>query len=451
MSAKASAAHDPSEKEHSAPGAEESQGARVISRESPRVCLFGAAPDTGNLGVSALFESIVAGVLQRLPEVQLTVFDNTWGIRQDRISVAGEERAYERCGGRDSKRYHRSDSLANIAFCCRFGGLHNQGSKRILRADALLDVSGGDSFTDLYGMKRFNATVAPKRIAVRAGVPLILVPQTYGPYADADVKRISQHVIRGARAAWARDEHSYEILQEMLGDQFDPKKHRSGVDVAFRLPVRPPAAEVPTTIRTWLDEKRTVVGFNVSGLVYSDPAAARDQFSFRADYRQCVEVLLERVLREDPAAHLLLVPHVKGDVVACEAMLEKLNAVDSSRVAILPLRYDQGEIKWIIKQLSWFCGTRMHSTIASLSSGVPTAAIAYSDKTHGVFETCDQQDHVLDPRKLDTDDVISGVYAAWQGRAEAKERLAARLPEVLARADEQMDAIARLCLDGAGS
>ncbi|MGE3164621.1 MAG: polysaccharide pyruvyl transferase family protein [Planctomycetota bacterium] len=429
-------------------GATGQRGAPAAGTAAPRLCLFGAAPDTSNLGVSALFEASMAGILQRLPEARITVFDNGWGLRTGELQVAGRPRSFDRFGGRDSKRVHRVDSLHHLAFCCRLGGLWNPGSRRILGANAVLDISGGDSFTDLYGMKRFRAVVKPKQIAVRARVPLILLPQTYGPFADSGVRRISEHVIRGARAAWARDEHSYGILRELLGSSFDPARHRCGVDVAFRLPVRPPRAGVPASVQAWFDAGRAVVGFNVSGLIYADPDAARGQYGFRADYRRSVEVTLEKIMRQDANVHLLLVPHVKSDLEACQSVAKMLTPIAGERVAVLPLDYDQGEIKSIIRQLSWFCGTRMHSTIAGLSTGVPTAALAYSDKTRGVFETCDQQRHVVDPRQLDTDAVIAALHSAWEDRDGARARLAARLPAVLACADDQMDAIAQLCCEG---
>lgn len=417
------------------------------SLASPRLCLFGAAPDTGNLGVSALFEASIAGVYQRMPGARVTVFDNGWGLRPGEISVAGHVRRFDRFGGRDSRRLHRSDSLHNISFCCRLGGLWNAGSRAILGADAVLDISGGDSFTDLYGMKRFRSVVMPKQIAVRERVPLVLLPQTYGPFADAAVRRISEHVVRGARAAWARDEHSFAILQEMLRDRFDPTRHLSGVDVAFRLPVRQPSAGLPERLESWFDAGHPVIGFNVSGLVYADQNAAREQYGFRADYRRSVEVTLEKIVRHDPNVRLLLVPHVKSDLEACREVEKLLAPIAGDRATVLPLAYDQGEIKSVIGKLSWFCGTRMHSTIASLSTGVPTAALAYSDKTRGVFETCDQQRFVVDPRQLDTDAVIAGLFDAWDQRQDARVRLEARLPEVLSRADRQMDAIARFCCE----
>jgi polysaccharide pyruvyl transferase WcaK-like protein len=110
-------------------------------------------------------------------------------------------------------------------------------------------------------------------------------------------------------------------------------------------------------------------------------------------------------------------------------------------VAVLPALHDPCEVKWVISQLDWFCGTRMHSTIAALSSGVPAAAIAYSPKTLGVFETCGQGAHVADPRQLDTGDVVERLWQSWAAREEARRSLQATLPAVLRRAEEQMDAI----------
>ena len=77
--------------------------------------------------------------------------------------------------------------------------------------------------------------------------------------------------------AWARDQRSFDSLKELLGEQFAPRKHRPGVDVAFALPVRPPTA-FPDRLREWLDERqKPVVGLNVSGLIHGRPGAREDR------------------------------------------------------------------------------------------------------------------------------------------------------------------------------
>ena len=55
-----------------------------------------------------------------------------------------------------------------MALASRLGGLGNRGARAIAAAPAVLDASGGDSFTDLYGQRRPDAIAMPKELAIRA-------------------------------------------------------------------------------------------------------------------------------------------------------------------------------------------------------------------------------------------------------------------------------------------
>ena len=83
----------------------------------------------------------------------------------------------------------------------------------------------------------------------------------------------------------------------------------------------------------------------------------------------------------------------------------------------------------------------MHSTIAALSAGVPTASIAYSMKTRGVFETCGVRDEVFDPRELETEAVIDQVYQSWRRRETIRKVLVSSIPRVVEQSQTQLDAI----------
>jgi hypothetical protein len=76
---------------------------------------------------------------------------------------------------------------------------------------------------------------------------------------------------------------------------------------------------------------------------------------------------------------------------------------------------------------------------------VPTASIAYSGKAAGVFDTCDQAEHVADLRGSTTERIVDQVWESWSDRARARSSLATRLPMVLATADSQLDRIVDLC------
>lgn len=412
-----------------------------MSVRQTECCLFGASPDTGNLGVSALCFATLTGILSRDPSVCVTVFDYGKKGRRAEIEIGGCARSYLRCGAFDTRRYYRAESLWNIRMSCRLGGLANPGANAILQSDAVLDISGGDSFTDLYGARRFWSVTLPKLIAIEANRPLVLLPQTYGPFSSPRIRRAAEAVVRRSAAAWARDDRSYDELQSLLGHDFDPERHRSGVDVAFALPARCPRTPLGHLGR-WLDDRtRPLVGINVSGLILNDPDGSKNRFGLKADYRQVISELLSRLL-DKTDARVVLIPHVvtppghyESDLEASERIKSAINGAQQQRVTVAPAFDDPRDVKWLIAQMDWFCGTRMHSTIAALSSGVPCAAVAYSVKTAGVFNSCQQGDQVVDPRSFSTGDVVDRLWECWINRSSASESLQRALPNVLARAE----------------
>ena len=133
--------------------------------------------------------------------------------------------------------------------------------------------------------------------------------------------------------------------------------------------------------------------------------------------------------------------------IDCEKAAMRVEDKHKDRVFVSPDTFDQNQVKWLISNMDWFCGTRMHSTIAALSRGVPTSAIAYSDKTKGVFETCGQGREVFDPRTLDTKEMIEGLKSSFLRRGDLLASLEKSLPDIKRRVDEQLSIISNCILD----
>jgi polysaccharide pyruvyl transferase WcaK-like protein len=419
-----------------------------VAGNSPfRTCLFGTPGAEYNLGVGALRLSLAGGLLRREPAADLTVFDDGWGLRAAALRLAdGTSTTYRLAGARNSRRLHRPESYGNMLFASRVRGLGNPGARLVLGADAVLDVSGGDSFADIYGPHRFRTVALPKLLALRAGRPLILLPQTYGPFTAPAIRRRAAQIVRGAHSAWARDADSFAALRELLGDAYDPEHHREGVDMAFALPsVAPAAPEARAEVETLLAGGDPVAGLNVSGLLWNDPQAAA-RYGLRCDYRAVTLALVRRILAD--GARILLVPHVLGaegpiesDTGACLGLLRALDPAERARVTLAPANLDASETKWVISQVAWFAGARMHSTIAGLSSAVATTAIAYSLKFRGVFASCGQQEQVAEARELDDAAMVEVLYAGWSGREATARALPAQVRPTVQRAERQMDTI----------
>jgi colanic acid/amylovoran biosynthesis protein len=421
----------------------------VNSPTSNTYALFGAAPDTSNRGVSALFRCVIEGVGDALPDSRLLVCDNAFGVREDSTTLAsGVDYGFSRIGARGGRRYYAPENLATMAAFSSLGrslgGLHPV-VRTLDQCDAILDVSGGDSFSDIYGSHRFWSIVRPKLIAKRRGIPLFLLPQTYGPFRSDLKRRIARDAVLAARMAWARDRHSFEALKSLLGSAFDESRHREGVDMAFNLRAIDPGEKLGSEIHQWVLEKpnHPLIGLNVSGLIALGRDRARRRFEFRANYLDSLVGFI-RIVMGQRDLRLLLIPHVmspvgsfESDTEACLKVLEELAPRLRSRIIVAPGHLDECEVKWLISKTDWFCGTRMHSAIAALSSGVPAAAIAYSDKTLGVFESCGVGNQVIDPRQLETQAVVDRLIESFESRAQTRQALSTTIAGVKARAAEQ--------------
>ena len=408
---------------------------------------FGAAPDTGNRGVSALFRSVMEGVGSALPDSRLLVFDNARGVREDSTTLAsGVDYSFSRIGARGGVRYYLPENLATMAAISSLGrsvGRLHPIIRVLDQCDAILDVSGGDSFSDIYGSHRFWSVIRPKLIAKRRGIPLVLLPQTYGPFRGHRARRLAREAVLAAAMAWARDRFSFDELKELLGTDFDASRHREGVDMAFILGAVDPREKLGPEIREWLREKpnHPLIGLNVSGLIALEPDRAARRFGLRANYLDALTGFIRSAMQE-PDLRMLLIPHVMPiDADACLKVLEGLPATLRSRILVAPTTLDEREVKWLISKMDWFCGARMHSTIAALSSGVPTAATAYSDKTLGVFASCGVENQVIDPRQFGTEAVIERLVASFESRAQTRQVLSTTIDGVKARATDQFRCI----------
>src|SRR3546814_2742895 len=102
----------------------------------------------------------------------------------------------------------------------------------IARQDCILDIGAGDSFADIYGLKRFLFLWASKMMAVARHVPIMLSPQTIGPFTRQPYRMLAKLALERADCVVARDEESFKALREL-----DPSAHAvQSVYVDFALP-----------------------------------------------------------------------------------------------------------------------------------------------------------------------------------------------------------------------
>lgn len=123
------------------------------------------------------------------------------------------------------------------------------------------------------------------------------------------------------------------------------------------------------------------IGINLSHLMANFSAEGNaDKWA-----RQCADII--KKIAVDIKRPVYLIPHVSGFGPSDHSFFEKvlsLAGIPEDMVTLLPDNLNFQETKWIIGKMSAFLGSRTHSVISALSSGVPTASLVYSMKGFGI-------------------------------------------------------------------
>jgi polysaccharide pyruvyl transferase WcaK-like protein len=300
-------------------------------------------------------------------------------------------------------------------------GLYGQ-----LRAcDLVLDIGAGDSFADIYGLKRYLTVLGSKILTLLARRPLILSPQTFGPFEKAWVRKLSLMVIQRAEVVASRDDLSTQFLRDMGF----AKPIVEASDVALRLPFKPPDRRNGSA-------ERIRVGINVSGLLFNGGYSRNNMFGLRAPYADCIRELL-RWLDTDSRFETHLVAHVISDNFEVEDDYRtnlKL-AKEFPNVVLAPKFGDPIEAKSYVAGMDFFSGARMHACIAAFSTGVPVLPMAYSRKFAGLFSSIGY-DVIADCREEGAEQIVTKFRQALENR----ETLRLQTQSCLARGLKRLEA-----------
>ncbi|WP_421681771.1 polysaccharide pyruvyl transferase family protein [Stutzerimonas urumqiensis] len=282
----------------------------------------------------------------------------------------------------------------------------------IKSCDAIFDIGEGDSFSDIYGSKRLIKLLLSKGMALAARVPLILSPQTIGPFKSDTNAKAAAWAMRKSTLVFARDHQSFAVLEQLGITNRDEV-----IDVAFHLPF-----ERKIEPR---DPSRLAVGISVSALLHHGGyEGTANQFGLKADYKALTDALISRLLAEGHEVHL--VPHViplgfpaEDDYAVSRSLQERYPALK-----VAPRFRGPIEAKSYVSGMDFFIGARMHATIAAFSAGVPVVPLAYSRKFAGLYESLDYH-RVVDLKAETTEGALAKVFAHMAERGQLKAEVAA--------------------------
>lgn len=278
--------------------------------------------------------------------------------------------------------------------------------KTLSTCQVVLDVGEGDSFSDIYGLKRLLYLCLSKRFAGAADRRLILSPQTIGPFSTANSIFLAQWALARATRIFARD----PLSKQWLDEHGQAEKSDVAIDMAFRLPFT----------KRIKQGSADQIGLNVSGLLYAGGYSGNNELGLSLDFAELTHKIIEWALAL-PDTDVWLVPHVmsrdipeEDDVHVSRKLIERYPRLNLAGPFDNPC-----DAKSFMSGLDFFVGGRMHACIGAFSTGVPIVPLAYSRKFNGLFSSIDYP-VLVDCKVMTVDEAFALVVNSYTDRESLK-------------------------------
>ena len=344
--------------------------------------LFWHTFKSNNLGVSALSDANIEIIMQSL------------GTREIKFVLFGPngKGSFEAPRIQAELKYVSVSSIFSITKIL----------KEIRECDYLFDIGAGDSFSDIYGWKRFTKISSTKILTAICNKKLILSPQTIGPYKSSIAQLIAMIGLKCADHIFVRDKVSEKRALDLLGERGGSKVTLT-TDVAFALPT---VSSWPNTFPA-RDSQKIRIGINVSGLLFEGGYNKNNQFGLTLNYKQFIIELLTYYSTINEY-EIWLIPHVyNGEIIIPECDLQaslKLKEIFKN-LNLAPKFNDAREAKTFIHSMDVMLAARMHAAIAAVSGGTACIPLSYSTKFEGLFESI-LYPHTLNMKEVTQEDAL---------------------------------------------
>ena len=266
--------------------------------------------------------------------------------------------------------------------------------KKLIRHADVVMISAKDLYTECYGQNAFIGWMEYLEFATYQNQNVYLWGGSFDSFNNSNEIRF-KHALEKIKFITCRESESFDYLCGLI----NPKKCAVVPDSAFIL------ESVESKYYTLHPKQNRRLGISISeGIVdYKN----LDKKNYLTTFGEAICSLAKKYKLE-----LMLIPHVrlqsKHNDFEFSRYLQKICSKNSIICELPPADLKSEEYKHMIGTCDFFIGTRTHTTIASLSFGIPTLAIAYSRKTYGIFQDFyGHTRYVLDVKGMVTDTIVN--------------------------------------------
>lgn len=341
---------------------------------------------SGNLGVSALSDSNI--------QIMIEAYEKNFKEQELKHILFGPKGDY----GFKTPGYIKNFEYVEVSSLRKCFEIR----RKLKECDVVVDIGSGDSFSDIYGFKRFIKIYGLKKLVHNPRERLLISPQTFGPFNSWWSKYLAKDALRNSFKVFSRDELSLGRVSRLFNGQ-QPESVYLTTDVAFaleKLAIKPEYFPL-------LSKSRINIGLNVSGLLYTGGYSGKNQFSLKLDYKKFIDQVIDRYRNQENTT-VWLIPHVfqisnpsfESDLDIAESLVERFE-----NVKIAPVFKGPRDAKTFISEMDVVLASRMHAAIAAVSTGTACIPLSYSIKFEGLFNSLEYP-HSIDLRKVELNDAL---------------------------------------------
>lgn len=358
----------------------------TAAKKSLRIGLLWHSLRAGNLGVGALTLGNLAVIRSVAAELGIAIDFTALTMRERATAPIDPDVAQFEITGRTM--FNPSGFYAQVK-----------------ALDGIIDIGAGDSFTDIYGPKRYLYLWLSKYLTLRAKKPLILAPQTIGPFSKQGYIQTAAYAMNRAAAVVARDPASLEAVRTIAPHAASAL----AVDVAFLMDYADQSA-----LR---GHNKTRIGINVSGLLCYQAQTGQNHYGLSYDYLALQRRLIAH-WQQDPQNEIHLLTHATSASLSHDNDGHYVDQLAKEFPGTIRVADFAGprEAKSYISGLDFLVAGRMHACIAAFSAQVPVVPLAYSRKFDGLFSQL-AYPHVTPVKGLDDEAAFAFVTTAFKNRA----------------------------------
>jgi polysaccharide pyruvyl transferase WcaK-like protein len=306
--------------------------------------------------------------------------------------------------------------------------------------DLVIDMHG----VKFHGPKRIvpnildaSVTLLPKML----GIPAVAFTQSYGPFGNLSTRIAARIALGPVDLLFARESESVAILEAIgLG-----KKCQLFPDVAMVLPcVDLGELRCSTEVKDFVIDSEPYVGLSLSTKVIFEEKRQGTLARYEDLMFNFVGWLLDQQYR------VLFIPHTyqphKPDSCDLRLALRVFENLTPSPGQCLVVQDDlpPDELKTLISRSSVFVGSRYHSLVAALSTGVPSLSVGWSHKYDGLLSLFGMRQFSTWADRVTLGEIQSAFQDLISHREEYSRAIQANLPDIKRQAKKSVEEIASL-------